>query len=103
MNPTLMHQIAQERQADLLREAEEYRRARLAARPTVLIRITARIPRFPTGSRRRKRTSAAGTKRATAPPISAATGTIASVATPLSSLTSALATEQAPMRPARGD
>src|SRR5690349_14723898 len=52
MNPTLMHRLAQAHQADLLREAEEYRRARLIARPTVLIRISARIPRFPTGSRR---------------------------------------------------
>jgi len=54
MNPNLMHQMAQARQADLLREAEEYRRAGLTARPTVLIRITAGIPRFPTGSRRRR-------------------------------------------------
>ena len=54
MNPNLMHQIAQARQADLLREAEEHRRAGLTARPTVLSRVTARIPRFPTGSRRRR-------------------------------------------------
>jgi hypothetical protein len=54
MNPNLMHHIAQDRRADLLREAEEYRRAGLTARPTVLIRISARIPRFPTGSRRRR-------------------------------------------------
>ena len=54
MNPNLMHQMAQARQADLLREAEEYRRAGLTARPTVLIRISGRIPRFPTGSRRRR-------------------------------------------------
>ena len=54
MNPNLMHQMAQARRADLRRQAEEYRRARLTARPTVLIRITARIPRFPTGSRRRR-------------------------------------------------
>jgi hypothetical protein len=52
MNPNLIHQMAQAHQADLLREAEEYRRARLIARPAVLIRIGARIPRFPTGSRR---------------------------------------------------
>jgi len=52
MNPNLMHQMAQARQADLLREAEEYRRAGLTARTTVLIRISARIPRFPAGSRR---------------------------------------------------
>ena len=55
LNPNLMHQIAQDREADLLREAEEYRRAKLTARPTVLSRITARILRFPTGSRRRRR------------------------------------------------
>jgi hypothetical protein len=54
MNPNLMHQMAQGRRADLLREAEEYRRAGLTARPTVLSRITARIPRFPTGSRWRR-------------------------------------------------
>ena len=54
MNPNLMHQIAQDRRADLLREAEKYRRAKLTARPTVLSRITARIPRFPTPSRRRR-------------------------------------------------
>ena len=54
MNPNLMHQMAQDRRADLLREAEEYRRAGLTARPTVLIRITARIPRLPTESRRRR-------------------------------------------------
>ena len=52
MNPNLMHQMAQDRQADLLREAEQYRRAGLTARPTVLSRVTARIPRFPTGTRR---------------------------------------------------
>ena len=52
MNPNLMHQMAQDRRADLLREAEKYRRAGLTARPTVLIRITARILRLPTGSRR---------------------------------------------------
>ena len=50
MNPNLMHQMAQDRRADLLREAEEYRRAGLTARPTVLSRITARIPRFPPGA-----------------------------------------------------
>jgi hypothetical protein len=54
MNPNLLHQMAQARQADLLREAEEYRRAGPTPRPTVLIRITARIPRFPAGSRRRR-------------------------------------------------
>jgi len=54
MNPNLMHQMAQDRRADLLREAEEYRRAGLTARPTVLSRITARIPRFTTESRRRR-------------------------------------------------
>jgi hypothetical protein len=54
MNPNLMHQMAQDRRADLLRQAEEYRRAGLTARPTVLSRVTARIPRFPTGTRRRR-------------------------------------------------
>ena len=54
MNPNLMHRLAQDRRADLLREAEESGRAGLTARPTVLLRITARIPRFPTGSRRRR-------------------------------------------------
>ena len=54
MNPNLMHQMAQDRRADLLREAEEYRRAGLTARPTVLSRIAVRIPRFPTGSRRKR-------------------------------------------------
>ena len=48
MIPGLMYQMAQDRRAQLLREAEEYRRAGL----TVLMRIRARIPRFPTGSRR---------------------------------------------------
>lgn len=46
MNPYLIHQMAQARQADLLREAEEYRRAGLAARRTILRRVTARIPRI---------------------------------------------------------
>jgi hypothetical protein len=54
MKPNLMHQMAEARQADLLREAEEDRRAGLAARPTVLIRISALIPRILTGSRRRR-------------------------------------------------
>ncbi|HXW80797.1 MAG TPA: hypothetical protein VEJ84_14940 [Acidimicrobiales bacterium] len=48
MNPSVMYQMAQDRRAELLREAVEYRRAGL----TVLARITARISRFPTGSRR---------------------------------------------------
>jgi len=52
MNPYLIHQMAQARQADLLREAEEYRRTRLTARPTVLSRVTARIPRFTAGTGR---------------------------------------------------
>jgi hypothetical protein len=46
MNPYLTHQMAQARQADLLREAEEYRRTGPIARPTVLSRVTARIPRL---------------------------------------------------------
>ena len=51
---SLMHQMAQARQADLLREAEKYRSAGPTPRPTVLSRVTARIPRFPIGSRRRR-------------------------------------------------
>ena len=54
MTLNLMRQMAHDRRADLLREAEEYRRAGLTARPSVLIRTTARIPRLPTGSRRRR-------------------------------------------------
>jgi hypothetical protein len=46
--PSLMYQMAQARQAELLRETEEYRRAGL----TVRMRIRARIAGFPTGSRR---------------------------------------------------
>jgi hypothetical protein len=46
MNSNLIHQMAQARQADLLREAEEYRRARLTARSTVLSRVSARMPRI---------------------------------------------------------
>jgi hypothetical protein len=56
MNPHLIHQMAQARQADLLGEAEAYRRAAPTARPTVLSRVTARIPRLTAGSgRARKR------------------------------------------------
>jgi hypothetical protein len=46
--PALIYQMAQDRQAELLRQTEEYRRAGLTAR----MRIRARIPRFPTASRR---------------------------------------------------
>ena len=46
--PSLMYQMAQARQAELLRETAEYRRAGL----TVRMRIRARIPRLHTGSRR---------------------------------------------------
>jgi hypothetical protein len=46
--PSFTYQMAQYRQAELLREAEEYRRASL----TVRMRIRAWIPRFHTGSRR---------------------------------------------------
>ena len=46
--PSLMYQMAQARQAELLRETEEYRRADL----TVWMRVRARIPPFPTASRR---------------------------------------------------
>ena len=52
MNPYLTYQIAQARRADLLREAEKYRRAELTARPTVPSRVTARIQRFTAGTRR---------------------------------------------------
>jgi hypothetical protein len=43
-----MYRMAQERQAELLRQTEKYRRAGL----TVRMRIRARIPHFHTGSRR---------------------------------------------------
>ena len=46
--PSLMYQMAQDRQAELLRQTEAYRRAGL----TVRMRIRARIPRIHTGSRR---------------------------------------------------
>jgi hypothetical protein len=46
--PSLMYQMAQDRQAELRREAEKYRRPG----PTVRIRIRARIPWFHTGNRR---------------------------------------------------
>ena len=52
MNSYLIHQMAQARQADLLRQAEEYRRGGLTARPSVLSRVTARIPRFTAGTGR---------------------------------------------------
>jgi hypothetical protein len=48
MIPSWTYQMAQDRRAKLLREAEEYRRAGL----TALMRIRARIPRFPTWRRR---------------------------------------------------
>ena len=46
MNPFLNHQMAQARQADLLREGEEYRRAGLTPRRRILARVTTRIARF---------------------------------------------------------
>jgi len=52
MNPYLIHQMAQARQADRLREAEEHRCAGPTARPTVLNRVTARIARFTAGTGR---------------------------------------------------
>jgi hypothetical protein len=55
MNPHLIHQMAHARQADLLREAEEYRRAGLTARPTVLRRVTVRIPRITARTARRRK------------------------------------------------
>ena len=62
MNPFLTHQMAQARQADLLREAEEHRRAGPTARPMVLGRFTARIRRFTAGTgRSRERVVAAST------------------------------------------
>jgi hypothetical protein len=54
MNPDLMHQMAQDRRAELLRKSEAYRRAGLTARPTAPVRITAWIPRLPINSRRRR-------------------------------------------------
>jgi hypothetical protein len=48
MIPSLTYQMAEDRRAELMREAEEYRRAGRS----VLRGIRARIPRFPTGSRR---------------------------------------------------
>ena len=65
MNPYLSHQMAQARQDDLLREAEAYRRAGLTARPAVLRRVTARLPRITARpgrpGRRRKRVVAPST------------------------------------------
>jgi hypothetical protein len=56
------HEMAQARQADLLREAEQYCRARLTARPTVLGRVSAQIPRITARTgRRRKRVVAPST------------------------------------------
>ena len=54
MHPYLIQQMSQARQAELLREAEEYRRAGLTARPTVLSRLTARIGRVTAGTARRR-------------------------------------------------
>jgi hypothetical protein len=62
MNSYLIHQMAQARQADLLREAEEHRRARLTVRPTVLRRVIVRIPRITArAGRGRKRVVAPST------------------------------------------
>ena len=67
MNSYLTHQMAQARQADLLRDAEENRRAGLTARPTVLSRVLARIPRFTAGTgRSRERVVAPSTPIGTA-------------------------------------
>ena len=46
--PSWMYRMAQDRQAELLREAAEYRRAG----PTFLVRISSRIRRFRPGSPR---------------------------------------------------
>jgi len=54
MHPYLIQQMSQARQAELLREAEEYRRAGLTARPTVLSRLTARIGRSTSATGRRR-------------------------------------------------
>jgi hypothetical protein len=48
-----MHQMAQAHRADMLREAEGYRRAGPRTRPTVPLRLTARIRHLPSGSRSR--------------------------------------------------
>ena len=48
--PSLIYQMAQDRQAELLREASECRRAG----PTVVVRIRSRIQRFRPGRRRRR-------------------------------------------------
>ena len=61
MNPYLIHQMAQGRQADLLREAEESRRAGKTARPTVLRRVIVPIPRITARSGRGKRVVAPST------------------------------------------
>lgn len=62
MNPNLTYQMAQARQADLLREAEEYQRAGLTPRLTVLSRVTARRARYTAGTRpSRARTASAST------------------------------------------
>jgi hypothetical protein len=55
MNPYVIHQMAQARQADLLREAEESRRAGKTARPTVLRRVIVPIPRITARSGRRRK------------------------------------------------
>jgi hypothetical protein len=68
MNPNVMHHMAQARRADLLREAEECRRARMKARPTVLIRITAQILRLRTRSRRRMPSAISGSTSTTREP-----------------------------------
>jgi hypothetical protein len=65
MNSYLIQQMAQARQADMLREAEEHRRAGLTARPTVLNRVSVRIPRITARAartvRRRERVAAPST------------------------------------------
>ncbi len=67
MNPGLTYQMAQDRRAELLREAEECRRAG----PTILMRIRARISRFPycatTPTRRRTSRTRNGLPRSPRP------------------------------------
>jgi hypothetical protein len=54
MHTFLNHEMAQARQADLLREAEEYRRAGRTTRPVLPARVTALIARVVAGIRPRR-------------------------------------------------
>ena len=55
MNSYLIHQMAQARQADLLRDAEEAGRTGLTAHPMALRHVTVRIPRITSRTGRRRR------------------------------------------------